>query len=559
MKRKKFWILLFLSACSFSLAAWGGIALAMGGGMGGSSTLTAFTTAHFAGSGVCANCHSQLADSQGNDVSIDSDWRATMMANSSKDPLWQAKVQSETLRNPALSSVIQDKCATCHMPMARTQATFDDGEVKILGNGFLDANNNLHQAAMDGVSCTLCHQIQDVNLGAKESYTGHYVIDRDTAKPGRKIFGQYQNPLINPMKKNSSFTPAYGAQMDKSELCATCHTLYTPTVDYSGNVVGEMPEQTPYLEWKASQFGSGAGGDDRSCQSCHMPLASGPVAISNKPMTLAARDNFYQHYFVGGNSFMLKLLKGNITALGITATAEQFEKNIGRTTSLLGNQTANLTIGQVSINGDAVEIPVTVNNQSGHKFPSGFPARRSWLRLTVTDSSGRIVFESGRVNTDGSIAGNDADVDASRYEPHYDVISSSEQVQIYESVMSDVNGVPTYTLLRGAGYLKDNRLLPLGFNKTVISDDIKVAGEAAQDADFIGGADTVTYSVNLPGYGGGLTVKAELLFQPLSYSFYRDLMNDKSSGDLVSKFDGFYGSADKAPVVVSQGSGSFTK
>lgn len=564
--RKFVLVLLSLFVGCLLLAAGTGTAIAMmgggGGGMGGgsgSSGLATFSTSHFAGSGVCADCHSGLTDSQGNDVSIDSDWRSSMMANSSKDPLWQAKMQSETLRHPALKSVIENKCSTCHMPMARTQATFDGTEVKIQGDGFLSSGNGLHAAAMDGISCTLCHQIEDTNLGTRQSFTGGYVIDRYTAKPDRKIYGQYQNPLANPMIMGSSFTPAYGAQSDKSELCATCHTLYTPTVDDSGNVVGELAEQTPYLEWQHSRYGDGAAGDDRSCQSCHMPKADGAVAISNRPMMLAPRDNFYKHYFVGGNAFMMGLLKGNLSALGITATSDQMNTAINRTVSYLQNETAGITVEPVSQSGDTISIPVRITNASGHKFPTGIPARRAWIHLTVTDKRGKIVFESGRVNADGGIVGGDADADGTKFEPHYDVISSPQQVQIYESVMGDVNGAPTYTLLRGANYLKDNRLLPQGFDKAAASYDVKVFGQAESDASFNGGDDTVTYAINLPGYSGKLTAKAELLFESLSYPFYSDLMKDKAAGDLVSRFDSYYAGANKTPVVISQGQVSFTK
>ena len=52
--------------------------------------LLRFASSRFAGSGDCAVCHSLLADSTGQDVSIDTHWRSTMMANSARDPLWQA-------------------------------------------------------------------------------------------------------------------------------------------------------------------------------------------------------------------------------------------------------------------------------------------------------------------------------------------------------------------------------------------------------------------------------------------------------------------------------------
>ncbi len=189
-----------------------------GGGMMG-TTLTTFQTADFAGSGVCAFCHSGLRDSGGNDVSIDAHWRSTMMANSGKDPLWQAKISSEVHRNPALKSVIEEKCSRCHMGMARYQALTDGSPVQVLGSGFLSPSHSLHAAAMDGVSCTLCHQIEDANLGTPASFTGQYVIDTSTSPPKRLAFGPYQNPFQNPMEMHSGFSPARGTQISDPALC----------------------------------------------------------------------------------------------------------------------------------------------------------------------------------------------------------------------------------------------------------------------------------------------------------------------------------------------------
>ena len=72
--------------------------------------------------------------------------------------------------------VIEDACAVCHLPMARTQALADGTEVAMFDGGFVDADNPLHEAGMDGVSCTVCHQIQEDGLGAEESFSGEFVI-----------------------------------------------------------------------------------------------------------------------------------------------------------------------------------------------------------------------------------------------------------------------------------------------------------------------------------------------------------------------------------------------
>ncbi len=64
--------------------------------------------------------------------------------------------------------------------MANQQSVFDGIAPQFFGvGGFEDPNNiPLHDAAMDGVSCTLCHQIADVpELGTDAGESGHYAIE----------------------------------------------------------------------------------------------------------------------------------------------------------------------------------------------------------------------------------------------------------------------------------------------------------------------------------------------------------------------------------------------
>ena len=44
--------------------------------------------------------------------------------------------------------------------------------------GFLDPSHPLHAAAADGVSCTLCHQVQSAGLGTPASFTGGTALTR---------------------------------------------------------------------------------------------------------------------------------------------------------------------------------------------------------------------------------------------------------------------------------------------------------------------------------------------------------------------------------------------
>src|SRR5262245_5833013 len=82
----------------------------------------------------CLACHNGLTLATGEDVSIGSSWRSTMMANSARDPYWQASVRRETIDHPQAAIEIEDECAVCHMPMARTQAVENGGKGRVFAH-----------------------------------------------------------------------------------------------------------------------------------------------------------------------------------------------------------------------------------------------------------------------------------------------------------------------------------------------------------------------------------------------------------------------------------------
>src|SRR5690606_15867481 len=73
-----------------------------------------------------------------------------------------------------------------------------------------------------------------------------------------------------------------------------------------------------------------------------------------------------------------------------------------------------------------------------------------------------------------------------------------DQVQIYEPIMVDEHDAVTTGLLKGVRYVKDNRLLPAGFDKRNAPGDVAVLGNAAADDDFEAGGDVVRYRLELP-------------------------------------------------------------
>jgi hypothetical protein len=343
------------------------------------------------------------------------------------------------------------------------------------------------------------------------------------------------------MANTSGFVPTHGAHMSDSAVCGGCHNLKTPFVDENGEVASttpdrEFPEQTPYTEWENSDFGPGQS-QERSCQSCHMPPKDG-VKLANRPRRLAARDDVAGHEFLGANTLMLEILGEHADQLGVPAT--DFEASIERTRDFL-REGVELEVVSAAANNGQLDLAVRVINRTGHKFPTSFPSRRAFLHVTVTDSQGRVAFESGQPRLNGSIVGLDADMDLRSYEPHHEVITSENQVQVYEPVMSNTQGEVTYTLLRGATYLKDNRIPPAGFDKQIVPDEIAVAGFAKFDPDFTGGSDTVRYRVPV-AQSGSWTVRVDLNYQALGYAFAQDLRQDDAD-PTVARFLGYYDAA----------------
>ena len=93
-------------------------------------------------------------------------------------------------------------------------------------------------------------------------------------------------------------------------------------------------------------------------------------------------------------------------------------------------------------------------------------------------------------------------------------------MQIYESVMGTPAGAPTTGLLQATQYLKDNRLLPRGFNKQTAAAEIAVFGGAVADPDFNGEEDRVRYRT---AAAGAERVHVELRYQPIGYRWAQNL------------------------------------
>lgn len=500
----------------------------------------------FVSAANCAACHNNLTDEAGKDVSIAKEWQAGIMAHAVDDPYYRATVSSEIITHPELQGVIEDKCATCHMPMAHFATKAAGGETRMFGaEGFLSAENSLHDLAMEGVSCTACHQLAPETYTQDDSTSGNMLFDTETLKGKRSLYGPYtvDETQANIMSAASGFLPVLSDHLADSQMCATCHTLYTNYLLEDGSLSETLfPEQTPYLEWENSSFA-----DNTSCQDCHMPTAEGGVVLSITGGE--ARSPFLRHSFAGANVYMLRILQEMSKTTDISSTAEELETSILETMDMLQKQTADLSIDSVEIIDSSLAFEITIRTKVGHKFPSGYPSRRAWLHVTVRDLSGAVIFESGAVSASGEITDNDNDRDPTIFEPHYLEITTPDQVQIYESILLDDGGAVTTGLLYAASYVKDNRLLPSGFDIANASADIAIQGQATSDEDFLGGGDTTKYIIAVDPANGPFTVTAELLYQSIGYRWAQNLAPYATAE--TDEFIGFYDAVSNLPVSIA--------
>jgi len=468
---------------------------------------------------VCFACHTGVITPSGRDLSFGNQWRTTMMANSARDPYWMAGVRREITDHPSHQAAIEDECSACHMPMARYLAKTAGGQGAVFANLPVGQAAAAHAPlAADGVSCTLCHQMSAAGLGQRSTFTAGFGIDAPATGAAPLIHGPFDVDAGRRriMHSSSGYTPAKAAHLSEAGVCASCHTLFTASLGPNGEVVGELPEQVPYLEWEHSAYAG-----VQSCQACHMPAEAEPVAVT--PVLGDPRPAVSAHTFLGGNTLMMRIFNRYRGELGVAALPEELDAAARRTEAHLASESATIAVTATRADNGCLVADVEVVNRAGHKLPTAYPSRRAWLHVAVRDRSGAIVFESGAVSPDGRIAGNDNDADAARFEPHYDEITAGDQVQVYEPILGDPAGAVTTGLLTAVSYLKDNRLLPRGFDKRTAPKDVAVHGSASADDDFAGGGDRIRYAMDMSGATGPFTVSVRLYYQSIGYRWAKNL------------------------------------
>jgi hypothetical protein len=537
----------------------------------------------FITSDVCSGCHdatsllhglypNMMAQVQGQNLNLSpyGEWSASLMGLAGRDPVFRAQLESERALHPELGDSIDDFCMSCHGVMGKRQLALDTGGTGLMSLAATYATGDEPMAkyaalARDGVSCTACHHIAAEGLGAPSTFTGQFHLG-----PADELYGQYDDSLPYAMDQAVGATPTFGAHMSDSALCGSCHTVMTPILDvgvsYTPAQMAAAPtehEQTTYLEWVNSAFSEPA--TFKSCQDCHMPGhlndPSQPLAfrIANiqddrypyfeaaapaADVALAVRDGYARHLMVGINLFVMEMFQQFTALLGVNPVNGNIATSEHPATSLLlaQDQAARIATQETATvelrslrrvrrsrrTPAHLEVAVTVTNKAGHRFPSGVGFRRAFLELIVEDRRGRVLWGSGRTSALGVLVDGDdeplpTEFSRTEWEPHHDVITSQDQVQIFEERHLDDRGNLTTSFLALAQRVKDNRLQPVGWSTTKqYAEETKPVG--TDDPAFFDGSgtDDVLYRIPLRFIRRAARVRVAVHYQAIPPYYLRD-------------------------------------
>ena len=351
-----------------------------------------------------------------------------------------------------------------------------------------------HALAADGVSCTVCHQIAAERLGEHASFDGGFTIAAPGDGPRRFRAPRGRRGPAGCDALGGEFTPSAGTHIQRSELCATCHTLYTTALDDAGAAHRHVARASAVSRVAAQRLSRYA-----SCQSCHMPEVAGerrslPCSAQPRPQRLATHVPRRQRVHARhAQQVSRRARRDGLAARARAAAAE--------TRRFLGTRAASLTIATAQRTAVGLELALESRARPGTSCRR--PIRRAARGCTWSsrDAAGRMSSNRAPMRPDGSIAGNDNDADAralraalrrsSRRRPGADLRGDHGR---FARCRDD--GLAARRSLR-----EGQPALAARFDKATAEPDFAVQGAAAGDADFVGGGDRVRYRIAL-GAGG---------------------------------------------------------
>ncbi|EIM62604.1 multiheme c-type cytochrome [Desulfobacter postgatei] len=364
---------------------------------GASSKENTFKPDQFIDPETCGACHDEIM----------AQWQGSMHNLSHKDPIYNRVAQFFRQGLTDAGQIEEaESCVKCHTPV---------GYITGFPKKLSDDLSQTGQIPAQGIQCDYCHTAVDVT----RMYNNGLVLSPGQGEddPGVK-FGPFDD--AEPDFHDAAFSKLH----TDSKICGTCH-------DVKHAVFGTDLETT-YTEWKNGPYNSPDPEKHVSCQGCHMYQRPGVPATGSTPRpanpgSAAAdakqRPHIFTHGFVGANS-------------GVPEMFSAKDKSVMAVERL----THAADIFLVMIDSHTARVVVT-NTGAGHSLPTGVgDLRQVWIEVTLTDSDGKAVFQTGVPDKNNELP---------------------ENTVMFKTILGDGVGNPVINMAKAKEILSDTRI-PVG-------------------------------------------------------------------------------------------------
>jgi len=397
-----------------------------------------FTESRFPSATTCGTCHPRHFK----------EWAVSQHAYAQLSPMFMAL---QNFINAQISGTQGDFCIRCHNQVGMAQ----EESTQI-------SNLERHPTSREGITCVVCHRVS----AAYNKASGRIaVVEGDLLQP---VYGPMGNTELKRVLDN---TDKYRVVTNADELGRKIHTdviKFTPIS--SSTFCGSCHDVTLLngfrLEEAFSEYrDSPAAARGVTCQDCHMGKIQGKVSGYNHGPAAVVGDvptkprKLTNHIFAGPDHSVIHpgIFPHNAEAQQLATLREwlefdveggwgtdEFEDTVSESykfpeawesvdvrydaREIIEEQLERLEfvrqkrlevlrngygIGDIvteKSEADGIEFKVQVKNiTDGHNVPTGFTGERLvWLRITVTDSTGKVVFKSGDTDPNGDVRDNES-------------------------------------------------------------------------------------------------------------------------------------------------------
>lgn len=201
-----------------------------------------------------------------------------------------------------------------------------------------DPRDPTSAAALVGVTCATCHNLKAVDPSKKGAQG--LTWDEGGTLTGPHDIAEGVSPT-----HPTGAAPAW--MKDGQSLCLTCH--------------GEMKNHNGAPTCTTGPELAQNSGEAQTCVSCHMPRVEGPSGAVSQ----GKRADHASHAFLGPHRAWYQD-DPSFLASGVDIQGQWKEHS----------------------------LVLTLKNQSGHAFPSGFPGRVALLKITGEDEAGQVLWQA---------------------------------------------------------------------------------------------------------------------------------------------------------------------